>query len=275
MTDESMPQVGGWRHDVENRAAILSRSLRTYAAWRESLGQYSWEPPKEIDPRPYWAVSNQLQMGSCQANSLADAAELCGLLANGQYVQLSRNWPYYWSQHFSGLLGRDAGSTLDGGTKCAQQIGFLREEDFPYTDNYREGLSRWNSQKDSLLAKAGEFKMLGEVPLQSYDDIYHFLASGAGVVQIGVLWGVGTEWEIRRYRGGGGGHSVLYAGYLQVEGWPKPGLLQPNSWGRAVGRDGWQLWHPDAVEAACRSKYSTFVGRSEARVPIPRPIADI
>lgn len=276
MTDQAVPQVGGWRCDLENQAEILSRSLWSYAGWRANLTQYKWEAPKEIDPRPFWQVSDQGQMGSCQSNALADAAELCGLLANGEYVQLSRNWPYYWSQSFSpGLLGKDAGSTLDGGSKAAQQVGFVREEDFPYSDNYREGLARWNAQRETLLPKAAEHKMLGEVPLSSYDDIYHFLASGSGVVQIGVLWGVGTEWEITRYHSGGGGHSVLFAGYLQVANWPKPGLLQPNSWGRNIGREGWQIWHPDSVEAACRTKYNVFVGRGDARVPVPRPIADI
>jgi hypothetical protein len=89
------------------------------------------------------------------------------------------------------------------------------------------------------------------------------------------MWGIGTEWEITRYRAGGGGHSVVFAGNVQVAGWPKPGLLQANSWGKNVGKDGWQLWHPDAVESACRTRWNVFVGRSDMRSPRPRPIADI
>jgi hypothetical protein len=270
-----MPQVGGWLPEVENRAAILSRSLGTYAAWKSALTEYDWEAPKELDPRQWWQISNQGQMGSCQGNALADSAEICHLLQTGEVVQFSRNWAYYCSQKFDGLLGRDQGSTLNGGGKAASQIGFVLESDFPYTDNYRQGLSQFESRYDELIQKAALETMYGEVPLQSYDDIYLFLASLAGPVQIGVLWGVGNGWEIKQYRAGGGGHSVIFAGYLKVNGWPKPGLLEANSWGPQVGDRGWQLWHPDAVQAACRHQWNVFVGRSDMKSPVPRPAPDL
>lgn len=275
MHEFTMPEVGGWLHERENRAAILARSLPTYSDWKASLDQYQWEPPKELDPREFWKVSNQGQMGSCQGNALADSAEICNLLRTGEYVQLSRNWAYYCSQKFDGLIGRDQGSTLDGGGKAAGQVGFVLESDFAYTDNYRQGLSQFQARYDELLPKAAQFQMHGEVPLQSYDDILLFLQSLAGPVQIGVMWGLGTGWEIKQYRAGSGGHSVVFAGYLRVNGWPKPGLLQANSWGPQVGEGGWQLWHPDAVEAACRHQWNVFIGRSDMRSPVPRPKPDL
>lgn len=275
MTDHAMPQVGGWQPEMENRAAILSRSLGTYASWKASLTQYEWESPAELDPRPFWSVSNQGQQGSCQGTAFADSAEICQLMATGEYVQLSRNWAYYLSQKFDGLLGRDQGSTLNGGSKAGSQVGLVLESEFGYTDNYRQGLSAFQARYDELAEKAAARKLLGEVPLQSYDDILLFLQSLAGPVQIGIMWGIGTDWEIKQYRAGGGGHSVVFAGYLKVDKWPKPGLLQANSWGPGVGKDGWQLWHPDAVDAACRHQWNVFVGRSDMRSPIPRPKPDL
>lgn len=267
--------VGGYRYDLENQAEILSRSMCQYHFWRSSLLEYDWEPPDEIDPREWNPVLSQGQIGSCQGASLADAADYLWTFSHGTEVQLSRAWAYLLSQKFDGLLGRDQGSTLDGGSKAAGQIGLVFESDFPYDDDYRAILSFFNANYDSLVPKAKDFQLRTEVPLGNYDEIYHFLASGVGPVHIGIMWGLPDAWEIKTYRAGGGGHAVLFVGYLKVASWPKPGLLLKNSWGTGWGRGGYGLLHPDAVESMCRTRWNVFVGRSDMESPRPRPKPDL
>lgn len=267
--------VGGWRHDLENQAEILSRSMCNYARWQQSLLEYDWEPPEELDPRGDWnPVENQGPIGSCQGQSLADAADYCYMLSHGEQIQLSRSWAYLLSQKFDGING-DRGSTLDGGSKAAMQVGLVEEKDCPYQGSYNSMRSFFNSNYDRLVEKAQDFKLQTEVPLATYDEIYHFLAGQTGPVQIGILWGLPDAWEIRSYRASGGGHAVLFVGYLKVSGWPKPGLLLKNSWGKSWGRDGYAIVHPDAVEGMCRHRWNVFVGRSDMDSPRPRPKPDL
>jgi C1A family cysteine protease len=265
----------GWNVEKENQASILHRSLGSYHVWRQSLLEYDWEPPTELDPREWNVAWNQGQMGSCQGVSLAEAASMCWTLARGTEAKFSGAWGYLASQAMSGLIGKDQGSTLDGGSKAASQLGMVLEEDFPYSDQYGAILRKYQSDYDALVAKAKDFKLRTEVPLGNYDEIYHFLASGVGPVHIGILWGLPDAWEITRYSSSGGGHSALLIGYLKVTAWPKPALLLRNSWGTGWGRDGYAIVHPDAVEAMCRGKWNVFVGRSDMESPRPRPIADI
>lgn len=267
--------VWGWPYELENRAALLQRSLWKYHRWRQELIGYSWDPPSEIDPRPFWSVSDQGQMGSCQGNSLADACEICQLWANGEYPALSRNWAYYLSQRYDGLEGRDQGSTLEGGGRAAAEVGFVEEVQFPYSDDYASGLARFRSTYDQLAPTAPQWQMPGEVPLSSYDEIFHFLETLSGTVQIGIIWGLRDQWEHKTYSPTGGGHAVLFVGFLKVASWSEPGLLLANSWGKGWGRDGFGLCSKSCVDAMTRSRYNVFVGRSDQESPRPRPKPDL
>jgi hypothetical protein len=126
-----------------------------------------------------------------------------------------------------------------------------------------------------LTTKAADFKLKTEVPLSTYEEIYHFLASGVGPVQIGIMWGLPDAWEIKTYRAGSGGHAVLLVGYLKVSGWSEPGILLKNSWGTGWGRGGYALLHPDCVRAMTRARWSVFLGRSDMESPRPRPKPDL
>jgi len=57
--------TGYWRYDLENQAAILARGMPKYYAWRQALEKYDWEPPEEIDPRPWLRIASQGNIGSC------------------------------------------------------------------------------------------------------------------------------------------------------------------------------------------------------------------
>lgn len=269
--------VGGWRSDLENRSAILQRGLNPYAKWRQAAWEYTFEKPKELDPREWFDVHSQGNIGSCQGNALADAVELAYGLKYGPEIQLSRFWAYKVSQEADGING-DQGSTLEGGSKAVTNVGICLESSFPYPGNYSQGVSFYNQNKQKLLQEAANYKLKGHVPLGSWKDVVDFLATRSGIVQIGIMWGSSMDvgWEIKSYSPGGGGHSVDLAGYLEVSGWPDGiGLLLKNSWGTGWGRNGWALCSKAAIEGMLRAQFTVFIGRAEAESPVPYQPPDI
>lgn len=266
----------GWRFWDENPAALLARGQLNYHLWRKQVEEigYDWEFPEEIDPRGYLQIHNQGAVGSCQGQSLADSCEVAHYIEAGEVVELSRAYSYLASQEKDNLLGRDNGSTLEAGSKVAAE-GIPLESDFQYTADYTSILNTYRQRKTDLQTKARAWRFSGETPLSSYDDIFTFLKTRSGAVHIGIMWGLPDAWEIRSYSPGGGGHAVVFGGYLKVASWPKPGILLKNSWGTSWGRDGWAIIHPDAVDQMCRAKWSVFIGRSTPQTPKPRVVADI
>lgn len=260
----------GWRWDLERRNELLADGLETYHRWRENWTGYDWEPPAEIDPRQWFDTENQGSMGSCQGCSLASCVELQHYLTTGEEVQISKAFAYLASQERDGLLGRDSGSTLAGGSWAARR-GLPLESRFPYSTNYSSVYSRYRQQKDEILRDDSQlYKLEGAVPLATEEDMYRWVSSYSGFVQIGILWGLPDAWEITRYTASGGGHAVVFAGYLKVSNWPNGrGWLLHNSWGKGWGRDGWGLVHPSVIGQMLQARYSDFVGRSISKSPKP------
>lgn len=258
----------GYRADLEDREGILRGSLKTYSNWRATFADYEWEPPEEIDPRGWYDIHDQGPVGSCQGQSLADCGEYLNVIATGVEVQLSRGFAYLASQEFDRLIGRDNGSTLSGGTKAAAR-GIPLEDAFEYTANYRDLLSRYQRDKDKLLA-GKLWKYPAAIAMPDYESCYRWLSSWTGVIQIGIGWSLGNaRWEVESYRSGGGGHAVNLTGYLKRPGWTDDrGILLKNSHSKQWGKDGWALIHPKVVDSWCRNQ--TVVGRSDMRAPAPR-----
>lgn len=267
----------GWRYDRENQAAILSRSMNTYVTWRKNLLEYDWEPPAEWDPRHWFDIESQGNIGSCQGNAMASAVEHAYMLKYGPEIQLSRFWSYVTSQEEDGISG-DQGSTLDGGGRAVAKVGICKESSFPYPRSYQEGMSFYRSNRSRLLEEAAQFKLKGEVPIATWDDAVAYLKSLAGSIQTGIMWGSSMDrgWEITSYSPGSGGHSTLIPGFLKVESWEDGiGLLMKNSWGTGWGREGWCLINKRAFEQMLRTRWNIFVGRSESESPAPQPVPDV
>lgn len=223
-------------------------------------------------------VAQGLVVHNCQGQSLADTTEYAHYIATGEEVQLSRGFAYLRSQELDGnLIGRDQGSTLEGGTRAAAK-GLPLEDRFPYTEGYTTLLNRYRSQKTEILSDPSQlYKLEGAVPLTTEPDCRDFLRSWSGIIHIGIMWGLPNQWEITRFQSGGGGHAVSLAGLLKVAKWTPYGYgyLLKNSWGPSWGRNGWALVHPQAVEQMLSARWSVFIGRSKAVSPKPQVAVDI
>lgn len=259
----------GYRPDLENIGSLLQGGMQRYYEFKDSFKYYEWDPPKELDPRPWFDIHDQGQQGSCQGQSLADAGEFIEIIRVGNEIQLSRSFAYLSSQEFDGLLGRDNGSTLSGGTKAAAR-GIPLEENFPYTDSYGTAIANYRQKKESILA-GKLYKFPNATPLGSAEDCFRWLSSWAGPIQIGIGWSIGNQWEVDSYRSGGGGHAVNLVGYLERQGWEfNIGFLLKNSWGTRWGTDGWCLVRPRAIDQMIASRMNVFVGRSDLVSAYPR-----
>jgi hypothetical protein len=268
----SNPDFTGYRYDLENQSAIWADGIATYSAWREAVLAHPVPVSKNMDPRSWFEALSQGQIGACQGWALADAINFAHYLATGEDIRVSPGWCYLRSQEADGLLGRDFGSTLNGGTKVAIE-GVPLESEFPYVGNYGTLHSSYRSKRQSILSDPAKlFGLDGRVPLAMEEDCKKFLDTRSGVIQIGIPWSLPNQWEITSARvGNGGGHSVDLVGFLEVTAWNpfNYGYLLKNSWGTSWGRDGYALLHPNVVKSLLSSRNATFIGRSKARVPQP------
>lgn len=257
----------GYRLDLEDRGELVRTSTDLTQACR------AWAAPLEIDPRPWHRIENQGSIGSCQGHALSSVCEMAYHIATGDSIQFSRLFGYYATQKIDGLLGRDAGSTINGGRKCAQQYGICREEVMPYPNPVR-----YTGQfTDGCYEDASRFKIQSHTFCRNYADVYAFLASGQGGVEIGISWGgfnPDREGVIQSFRPAGqGGHALCYLGYSQrKDSQGRNYLWLANSWSETWGSHGWAEVAPEAVDQMGRHGDTVMIGLSDLTTPEPRVI---
>jgi len=258
----------GYDPEIENRDEI--RATSTEIGFR--VGDY--DAPEEIDPRPLMRHDKQLNMGSCQGFSLANACEYVWALAQGGFSaerQLSTLFAYLETQRLDGLIGRDVGSTISGGLKAASTIGMLPEVELPYRTPYPNNAR--TIVTDAMRAKAGQFKIRSHTWLESYDAIFQYLASGVGAVHTGTLWndsfyarnGVLESISLR----GGGGHATAWLGYSKR----KDSKGRNYIWRLNSHNDSWTEIAPSVIDQLCRHEYTSIVGVSDLSTPGPRAVS--
>lgn len=227
--------------------------------------------PEEIDPRKWHRIENQSSMGSCQGHALSSVGEMAFIIAIGEVIQFSPMWCYLNTQKIDGLLGSDRGSTISGGAKCAKTVGFVPEEMFPYPRP-----ARYHSNiPDELYPEAAKFRIQSHSILTSYEDVFQYLASGQGGVEIGISWGLqpNREGVVERFNSGGGGHAVSFLGYsTRKDSQGRNYLWLANSWDTSWGRGGWAEVSPRAVDEMSRHRYTVMIGMSDLTTPEPRPV---
>lgn len=79
-------------------------------------------------------ISNQGGAGSCVANAVCDALEICRA-QEGAVQQLSRRALYSWSRASHGENHNDTGTYIHSALTVAQNIGVAPEESWPYYDD--------------------------------------------------------------------------------------------------------------------------------------------
>lgn len=244
--------------------------LRSYATPMRLMADIDFAAPEEIDPRPWHRIENQGSMGSCQGHALSSVCEYAFRIATGKTTQFSPLFGYYATQKIDGLLGRDVGSTIAGGVKCAMQYGCCPLEVMPYPSPVR-----YTGQIPQEAWPAAEpFKIRSHAVCNNYADVFNYLASGQGGVEIGISWGSGMQGAvIERFSPGGGGHAVCFLGYSRrKDSQGRNYLWKANSWGRDWGNQGWAEVAPMAVDQMGAHQYTVMIGMSDLSVPRPRNV---
>jgi hypothetical protein len=253
----------GYRQDLENKAKLISTSSRMPAL--------TFAAPKEIDPRPWHKIENQGPMGSCQGHALASVVEYAYHIATGEVIQLSCMWCYIETQRIDGLIGSDRGSTIDGGRRLSEEKGVCELSVFPYPNPIR-----YSTQVPQGAAEnASKYKIRSHVMCNSYQDVFQFLASGAGGVELGIMWNDSMypkNGVVERYRGGGGGgHAIAFLGYSsRKDSNGRNYLWLANSHSDSYGVNGYVEVAPQAVDDMFGSQWTVMIGLSDLSVPKSR-----
>lgn len=257
----------GYRLDLENHAALEATAVE----FRHLCASH--QAPEEMDPRPWHRIENQGSMGSCQGHALSSVCEMAYHIATGQATQFSPLFAYLATQKIDGLLGQDRGSTISGGRDCAERYGACPLHVMPYPNPVR-----YTSEIPQAAFEAAKpFRIRSHSMCRSYDDVFSYLSSGLGGVEIGIGWGNGLQVNqqgcVEQYHGGAGGHAVCFLGYgRRVDSQGRKYLWLANSWSESWGRNGWAEVSPAAVDQMARNPGTVMIGLSDMSTPRPRSI---
>lgn len=253
----------GYLIDEEHREELHDTSTPIF----KKLGVFS--APVEIDPRGWHHLENQGQIGSCQGQALSSTTEMALFIAAGGRAspeQLSRFFAYLGSQRNDGIMGRDVGSTLAGGLALVKDVGLCPENLIPYPHPARYPNNPEQIYQRGVKA-AGEFKIRRHTVCKSYRDVFDFLASGQGGVEIGIRWPdswMNCSGVIEEFQPGNGGHAVCFLGYSKREDSAgRKYLWLANSWGEDWGNGGYAEVAPRAVDQMCRHSDTVMIGLSD------------
>lgn len=202
---------------------------------------------------------------NCQGHSLSSVTEWCRAIATGKVTQLSRAMGYYETQRIDGLLGKDDGSTIDGGRELVMSIGLCEEKLWPYTGKYQpQRPANW----DAVVENAAFNKLAKAFAVQQYEEGRIFLGSGMGGLHMGIAWGAGMDTDkVETFRPGNGGHAIcaLCLGE-EVDKNGDPYWWIMNSWSKQFGSrkyPGWQCWSPTAIKQMLAHKWTTMIALSD------------
>lgn len=258
--------VGYWLGDDENRVALAAEA----APVPDFSGLFA--APEEVDPRTLFPahrfVENQGSQGSCAGHANTSILELClGIATQAEPVHLSRQYSYICAQKKSGISG-DRGSTIHGNVQVARE-GIPEETYWPYTGRYVTAPPNgWEPAREN----AKNYRLAKHSVLTTYQQVFDWIASGTGGVNIGIRWSVPDAAVCESYSHSGGGHAVSLVGYTKrKDSSGRNYLLLLNSWGTRWGDNGWCEVAPRAIEQMLAGSYNVFIGMSDMENIQPRP----
>lgn len=235
-----MDRKYGWipdRPDPRDHYASLTREERL-ATLPSTVSHRAAMPP----------VYDQLELGSCTANSLGAAVQYQQIVQNeieGQQIP-SRLFIYYCERMVEGNINSDAGAALRDGIKCVNTYGAPPETDWPYDITKFKTKPPAKAWTDGLKYRALTYAR----PIRTSYYLRNVLAVGRPFV---FGFTVYESFESTAVARNGivpmpqpgeqilGGHAVLAIGYK----WINSHLYFEvrNSWGDAWG-DGGYFWMP-------------------------------
>jgi len=251
----------GWAHEQEDREFLHEKGKEF-----DLFGAFT--APEQIDPRGWLTIRNQGAPppgeGSCAGHAMACGCRVLNWIGTqGDEIDLSPQFAYRVGQMCAGIRG-DRGCTISGVIQGGIKYGVLLEELLPYSGSYDLEPTRENfdSAHDHLLKNF--------TPLYSYDDVFQWLASGVGVVIVGIQW---TE-SMARHKGPEpieemsgrvvGGHAQCWPGYTRRKGSKdRKYIVDINSWGEEWGDRGTAEFSPDVVDQICADKSCEVIGVSD------------
>lgn len=252
----------GWLHEREDReynervSVPLSQELKFTA-------------PEEIDPRPLLSIEQQGAMGSCTGNSMSTILEYLQVIQSGggvETIQFSRAFCYRVGQIVAGIIG-DQGCSISACCQGAKQYGVCTEAAFPYPNpvDYRS----IRDVPQSAFDEAKPHPVKNTSRMKTYDDIFRWIASGVGAVQIGIPW---TQ-ELAQNRNGIinasrgqvlGGHALAFVGFIKdVDSKGRHPIIMINSHGLGWGNKGTAVIAPFMIDKWLSDGTSEFIGLTD------------
>ena len=250
------------RDEIANTATPMLFTMRDFAA------------PEEIDPRPLVRHDDQGNMGSCGGFGNTNCGELLwayhtGSMSNDR--QFSPLFSYLLAQERDNLIGRNAGSTISSGLKISKEVGYLELKYLayrtPYPSNARSVVT---DEMRKQASGATGFSLKSHAWLESYDQIFQYLASQSGAVYVGSIWNNSFYSQSKVLDSvnlsGGGGHAYAFLGYSKrKDSRGRNYIWRLNS----HSMDSWTEIAPSVVDAMCKHRWSSIVGVSDLQVPGP------
>lgn len=266
--------VGGWLPELEDLDYLRDKQISDEAMLVCMAGAGVQDRPKELDPRKWSPVRNQGQEGSCQGHAITAAGEGCYHVRTGEFQPFSPDAAYYLTQQVDGIRG-DRGSTISGGMKVANTVGFCPEKEMPYSDRYNPQDLPKNIKEICAPFKVSKHKLF-DTSTSPFQQAFDWISLGLGFVSFGIMWNVSVDNDgyIKWNPGGGGGHANAIMGYgpLQNDGLPEY-LWGKNSWGAWGPLKGWYKIKRSVMERWSQDRFTVTVGISDMENVKPRKIS--
>lgn len=245
----------GYLQELEDHAALAATAkpfvlegVQTFAA-PKSISHRGWrKPPK-----------NQTQVGRCSGASRASGEETLNYIATGgQIVKFSMDYAYAENQKFCGLYGKgDTGATINGSMEASRNTGIVLESVMPQSPTYNPNIPA------GAEAIGKQHLIQSHSIIKSYDEAYKWLASGVGVILIGITWTAKLSQAGKRitmadmFGKPSGGHALLWEGFNEAGD-----IDMENSWGETWGDGGWSFVAPEVVDYWAQNG-ATLIGISD------------
>ncbi len=199
--------------------------------------------PKVVDLRSLMpGVYNQLELGSCTANS----SVAYNVYLNKNKIELSRLFEYYKAREIEGTVDEDSGATNRDSVKAIKKNGVCEEKLMPYNvDKFSV------APTDAAIVNAKNYIISSYSLLNSLTGIKQALAISKPVIigmdvfesfEGSVIANTGIMPIPKKTEEYLGGHSVLVVGYIDGKNPTKSltgCLIIRNSWGIEWGDNGY------------------------------------